>query len=347
MLVLLKIFYQASRNATFMLFKSLPLLFLLDHPRLGLKNVANEMGQSLCVCSRGSMTIDNKKYYFVQKLDEGGFSYVDLVEGAKDGRFYALKRILCHDREGRKEAQTEVEMHQMFSHPNILSLVSHTFVDAGGKTEAWLLLPYMSKGSLWSVLEKLRDKGSSMPEKQILQIFRGICSGLKAIHEKGYAHRDLKPTNVLLDENNKPLLMDLGSMNRARIEVKGSREAMTLQDWAAQRCTISYRAPELFHVESHCIIDERTDIWSLGCVLYCMMMLEGPYDLVFQKGDSVALAVQNPVSIPPSCRYSSGLQVLLSSIMVSNPQERPNISWVLDQVQDLQNRSPNTETNMV
>lgn len=71
MLVLLKIFYQASRNATFMLFKSLPLLFLLDHPRLGLKNVANEMGQSLCVCSRGSMTIDNKKYYFVQKLDEG------------------------------------------------------------------------------------------------------------------------------------------------------------------------------------------------------------------------------------------------------------------------------------
>lgn len=45
------------------------------------------------------------------------------------------------------------------------------------------------KGSLWSVLEKLRDKGNSMPEKQILQILRGICAGLKAIHEKGYAHR--------------------------------------------------------------------------------------------------------------------------------------------------------------
>lgn len=45
------------------------------------------------------------------------------------------------------------------------------------------------KGSLWSILEKLRDKGSSMSEKQILQILLGICSGLKAIHEKGYAHR--------------------------------------------------------------------------------------------------------------------------------------------------------------
>lgn len=73
-----------------------------------------------------------------------GFSYVDLVEGAQDGRFYALKRIPCHDREARKEAQTEVEMHRLFNHPNILSLTSHTFMDRGGKCEAWLLLPYIS-----------------------------------------------------------------------------------------------------------------------------------------------------------------------------------------------------------
>ncbi|KAG5833912.1 hypothetical protein ANANG_G00280950 [Anguilla anguilla] len=113
------------------------------------------------------------------------------------------------------------------------------------------------------------------------------------------------------------------------------------------RCTISYRAPELFSVESHCIIDERTDIWSLGCVLYCMMMLEGPFDLVFQKGDSVALAVQNPVSIPQPCRYSQGLQTLLSSTMVSNPQERPDVSWVLDQVRHLQTLEPAASANMV
>ncbi|KTG44105.1 hypothetical protein cypCar_00038204 [Cyprinus carpio] len=306
------------------------------------------MGQALCICSRSAITIDNKRYYFIQKLEEGGFSYVDLVEGAHDGHFYALKRILCHDREGRTEAQTEVEMHRLFNHPNILSLTAHTFMERGGKCEAWLLLPYISKGSLWSVLEKLRDKGSSMPESRILHILHGISEGLKAIHDKGYAHRDLKPTNVLLDENDRPLLMDLGSMNKARIEIRGSREAMTVQDWAAQRCTISYRAPELFNVESHCIIDERTDIWSLGCVLYCMMMLEGPYDLIFQKGDSVALAVQNPVSIPQSCSYSQGLQTLLSSTMVTNPQERPRISWVLDQVQNLRDsNSADVDTNRV
>lgn len=306
------------------------------------------MGQTLCICSRGTITIDNKKYFFIQKLDEGGFSYVDLVEGAHDGRFYALKRILCHDREGRQEAQVEADMHRLFQHPNILRLAAHTFVERNGKSEAWLLLPYISKGSLWSALEKLRDQGGSMPEGRILLILRGICEGLKAIHDRGYAHRDLKPTNVLLDENDRPVLMDLGSMNKARIEVRGSREAMTIQDWAAQRCTISYRAPELFNVESHCIINERTDIWSLGCVLYSMMMLEGPYDMVFQRGDSVALAVQNPVTIPQPCNFSQGLQVLLTSIMVPNPQERPEISWVLEQVQNLQNSTPApVDTNRV
>ncbi|XP_031414056.1 serine/threonine-protein kinase 16 isoform X1 [Clupea harengus] len=304
------------------------------------RNAPETMGQALCFCSRGTITIDNKKYYFIQKLDEGGFSYVDLVEGAHDGRFYALKRILCHDREGRQEAQTEVEMHRLFDHPNILRLTGHAFMERSGKSEAWLLLPYVSKGSLWSSLEKLRDKSSSMPESRIIHIMRGICEGLKVVHERGYAHRDLKPTNVLLDENDRPVLMDLGSMNKARIEVRGSREAMTIQDWAAQRCTISYRAPELFNVESQCIIDERTDIWSLGCVLYSMMMLEGPYDMVFQKGDSVALAVQNLITIPQPCSYSQSLQVLLSSMMVPNPQERPDVHWVLDQVQNLQNSTP-------
>ncbi|CAB1327657.1 unnamed protein product, partial [Coregonus sp. 'balchen'] len=235
------------------------------------------MGQTLCICSRGSITIDNKRYYFIQKLDEGGFSYVDLVEGVQDGRFYALKRILCHDREGHREAQTEVEMHRLFSHPNILGLAGHTFIERGGKSEAWILLPYVQ-----------------------------VCA----------------------------------------MEVKGTREAMTVQDWAAQRCTISYRAPELFNVESHCVIDDRTDIWSLGCVLYSMMFLEGPYDMVFQKGDSVALAVQNPVTIPQPCSYSEGLQNLLSSIMVSNPQERPDVNWILDQIQDMTCSSPNTQTNM-
>lgn len=219
------------------------------------------MGHALCVCSRGTVTIDNKRYLFIQKLGEGGFSYVDLVEGLHDGRFYALKRILCHEQQDQEEAQREADMHRLFRHPNILHLVAYCLRERGTKHEAWLLLPFFKRGTLWNEIERLKDKGNFLTEDQILQLLLGICRGLEAIHAQGYAHRDLKPTNILLGDEGQPVLMDLGSMNQACIHVEGSRQALALQDWAAQRCTISYRAPELFSVQSHCVIDERTDVW--------------------------------------------------------------------------------------
>ncbi|KAL8183010.1 UNVERIFIED_CONTAM: Serine/threonine-protein kinase 16 [Gekko kuhli] len=305
------------------------------------------MGHALCTCSRGTITINNKRYLLIHRLGEGGFSYVDLIEGLHDGRFYALKRIMCHDKDDRQEAVHEVEMHLLFDHPNILPLCAHAMVERGPKHEAWLLLPFYKRGTLWQEVEVLRDRGVFMPEERILAILHGICRGLQAIHNKGYAHRDLKPTNVLLDDDDQPLLMDLGSMNQARIEVQNSREAMAVQDWAAQRCTISYRAPELFTVERECVIDERTDIWSLGCVLYCMMFGEGPYDMIFQKGDSVALAVQNHVTVPHNTRYSPALERLLSSTMVVNPQERPYIANVIGQLEEIQPAPPGQDTTRI
>ncbi|XP_006897501.1 PREDICTED: serine/threonine-protein kinase 16-like [Elephantulus edwardii] len=158
---------------------------------------------------------------------------------------------------------------------------------------------------------------------------------------------DLKPTNILLGDEGQPVLMDLGSMNQARIHVEGSRQALALQDWAAQRCTISYRAPELFSVQSHCVIDERTDVWSLGCVLYAMMFGEGPYDMVFQKGDSVALAVQNQLNIPESSRYSPALRQLLTSMMTVDPQQRPHVPVLLGQVEALQPPPPDQSITQI
>ncbi|XP_049624334.1 serine/threonine-protein kinase 16 isoform X4 [Suncus etruscus] len=273
------------------------------------------MGHALCVCSRGTFVVDNKRYLFIQKLGEGGFSYVDLVEGFHDGHFYALKRILCHEQQDQEEAQREADMHRLFDHPNILHLVAYCVKERGAKLEAWLLLPFFKRGTLWNEIERLKDKGSFLPEDQILQLLMGICRGLEAIHTKGYAHRDLKPTNILLGEEGQPVLMDLGSMNQARIHVEGSRQALALQ--------------------------------SLGCVLYAMMYGEGPYDMVFQKGDSVALAVQNKINIPQSPRHSVAMRQLLTSMMTVDFQQRPHISLLLTQLEALQPSAPGQHTTHI
>uniref|UniRef100_A0A4X2JT23 non-specific serine/threonine protein kinase n=1 Tax=Vombatus ursinus TaxID=29139 RepID=A0A4X2JT23_VOMUR len=273
------------------------------------------MGHTLCICSRGTLTIDNKRYLFIQKLGEGGFSYVDLVEGLQDGHFYALKRILCHEQQDQDEAQREADMHRLFQHPNILRLEAYCLTERGSKQEAWLLLPFFKKGTLWNEVEGLKDKGNFLSEDQILLLLLGICRGLEAIHAKGYAHRDLKPTNILLGDDGQPVLMDLGSMNQARIQVEGSRQALALQ--------------------------------SLGCVLYAMMFGEGPYDMVFQKGDSVALAVQNQLSIPQNPRHSPALRQLLASMMTVDPQCRPHTSLLLSQLESLQPTAPDQHTTHI
>jgi serine/threonine kinase 16 len=81
--------------------------------------------------------------------------------------------------------------------------------------------------------------------------------------------RDVKPHNVMLKADGTPVLMDFGSMGYARHEVKNASEATALQDLAAERCSMAYRAPELFSVQTHDVIDEKVDIWV--CVSFSPM----------------------------------------------------------------------------
>lgn len=99
------------------------------------------------------------------------------------------------------------------------------------------------------------------------------------------AHRDLKPLNVLLSNDRQtPVLTDFGSMTDRLIKIDDSRKALEIEDWAAQNCSMFYKAPELFSPKTGSIIDEKSDIWSLGCILYALMYNKGPFDYVYEKG---------------------------------------------------------------
>lgn len=146
-----------------------------------------------------------------------------------------------------------------------------------------------------------------------------------------YAHRDLKPANVMLSDDGVPVLCDLGSCCKARVTVETRQEALKLQDEAAEHSTLPYRAPELLDVVTGAKIDERTDIWLLGCVLYALMYGSSPFERAeAESGASVSLAISTgKYQFPEEGEYLEKLRNLVKMCLVVDPAERPPIEKVM------------------
>lgn len=264
------------------------------------------------------------------------------MENSSTRRKYALKRITNHSQNDEKLALREIEIIKKLSpHPNITKIVDFalegTADDLLNTTSSLsIVLPYYKNGSLDGYLARKLKYNDYISEQQVLLIFQGICEALRAIHECGFAHRDLKTGNVCLSETMEPILVDFGSSTEARVEICGQADAMKLQDEADEKCSLCYRAPELFQVESFAIIDERTDIWSLGCVLYALCFFKSPFDVVYERGDSVSLAVlSGKIPFPESSPYTKELHEMVLFLLKTNPMERPFVYSVIEKLQDL------------
>ncbi|PIK63045.1 putative serine/threonine-protein kinase 16 isoform X2 [Apostichopus japonicus] len=307
-------------------------------------------------CTREKITIDGRRFYVIKRLGEGGFSYVDQVEESSTGKKFALKRIQCHSIPEEKAAEEEAKFHQLFNSPNLISLEAWCKQTASGEdSEVLLILPYLKRGTLQDELDKLSTRSEHLSEERLWKLIRGICEGVHALHhtDPPVAHRfDIIWStfvsftvfhqhwcwNLMTTTHHHGLWIDVTRPRR----VKGAL-AVALQDVAAEKCSMLFRAPELFHVDSHCTIDEKVDIWSLGCVFYNMAFLQSPFEPVYQRGDSLHLAVLGRnYKFPENSRYSAGLKELVDSMLTVEALERPNIDWVMDKLstidRDLQNQ---------
>lgn len=295
-----------------------------------------------CVCLKPSIVVDEVKYKVKHQIAEGGFSTIDLVEDTRTGKEFVIKRITCHSVEDQNLAKREIQMHREFGdHRNILELVRSEITGTADivhdtTSQVNIVLPYFQRGNLQDELDKRCERKDSFPEEVLLRMFLGICSAVEALHsaDPPIAHRDLKPQNVLLDKDMTPVLMDLGSACAARVAVRSMKEAQYLQDTASERCSMPYRPPELFSVSSKCEIDERTDIWSLGCLLYALCFYKSPFDSVMTRGDSVALAVQNSnLSVPNHSPYSDLVHDLIKEMTNVDINFRPTIKSVIEKAE--------------
>ncbi|KAF7283636.1 serine/threonine-protein kinase 16 [Rhynchophorus ferrugineus] len=300
-----------------------------------------------CLCVRESVDINGVKYTVKDRLGEGGFSCVDLVEQSSTKKKYALKRITCHSIDDQKLANEEISYYKKLKHANIITLIDSCIKGSADlvvqtTSEAYLLLPFYKRGTLHDYLVLKSCTKNYLNVREILRLFSDICEAVRYLHHfspEPIAHRDLKTANVCLTENMEPVIMDLGSCAPAKVQVCGIQEAQRLQDIAAERCSMTYRAPELFHVESFCVIDQRTDIWSIGCILYALLYFKSPYDIVYERGDSVNLAViSGNIPFPEETPFPMELHNLILSILKVNVTERPFIEGVIESLTNLKRK---------
>ncbi|XP_067938173.1 serine/threonine-protein kinase 16-like [Watersipora subatra] len=299
-----------------------------------------------CICGKESLKIENQTYHVKSRLGEGGFSYVDLVSSARTHKTFALKRVMCHSKEDEKRFLAEVEYMRKFEeHPNIISLEGSEVVAVNNPASSivskiYILMPFYSSGTLQDQIET----GLYLQQADLLTIIRDVAKAIKAFHSSTpkLAHRDIKPANVLLTEAGGAVLMDLGSMDKAVFHASSTSEGQRLQDDAAERCTMPYRAPELFNVQLDDTITELTDIWSFGCLIYACIYLCGPFDEIQAKGGSMALAaVGGNVAFPDQLKYSYKWVELSKSMLSVQADLRPSIDVVIDKLESIQNHLEN------
>ncbi|KAI7780165.1 hypothetical protein LA080_016354 [Diaporthe eres] len=284
----------------------------------------------------GSHRVVIQKY-----LSEGGFAHVYLVKMPKpvDGTDLAvLKRVAVPDKDALRGMRTEVEtMKRLKGHRPIVTYIdSHASELRGGGYEVFLLMEYCNGGGLIDFMNtRLQHR---LTEPEILQIFTDVAEGVACMHylKPPLLHRDLKVENVLINataSKKKFKLCDFGSAAPPRAAPTTVVDCRLVEEDVQKHTTMQYRSPEMIDVYRKQPIDEKSDIWALGVLLYKLCYYTTPFE---EQGQ---LAILNAsYRFPSYPAFSDGLKKLIASMLKENPQARPNIYQTLKEACAMQGR---------
>jgi len=242
-------------------------------------------------------------YRILEKLGEGGMGEVYLAEDTKLHRRVALKLLpayLTRNAEARARFEREAQAEAALSHPNIV--IIHDTGDLDG--QVYIVMEYVEGKSLRELMDQ-----RELSLEQVIEIALQICEGLKKAHQAGIVHRDIKPENIMIDRDGRVKILDFGLAM-----LKGTSR---LTREIAVMGTIYYISPEQGLGEP---IDHRTDIWSLGVMLYEMVADRLPF-----SGDAIPYQILNEEPPPlSSARYEvpEELELILKKAMQKDRNRR-------------------------
>ncbi|HEX6053883.1 MAG TPA: protein kinase, partial [Gemmatimonadaceae bacterium] len=205
------------------------------------------------------------RYEIVRELGQGAMGSVFLATDRSLGRMVALKVVSPEAAAGvgSRALLTEIAFVARLQHPNILPLF-----DAGEAADSpYYVMPYVRDGSLRALL----DRRGRLGAPDALDLVTGIARGLTHAHEQQVLHCDVKPENVLVQDGH-PFVMDFGIARKLRSETHEWRAVRRDLDFSAG--TPAYVSPEQV---SGATVDERSDVYSLACVVYEMLSGRPPF----------------------------------------------------------------------
>ncbi|KFP76129.1 Serine/threonine-protein kinase Nek3, partial [Apaloderma vittatum] len=251
-----------------------------------------------------------EQYKVLKVLGEGSFGRALLVHHRISNQKYAMKEIrLPMSSSDVENSRKEAVLLGKMKHPNIVAYKESFEADG----HLYIVMEYCDDGDL---MQKIKNqRGKLFPEDTILHWFVQMCLGVKHIHDKRVLHRDIKSKNVFLTQNGKVKLGDFGS---ARLLAHPASYACTYVG------TPYYVPPEIWESMPY---NNKSDIWSLGCILYELCTLRHPFQANSWK--HLILKICKGSYNPLPSHYCYELHYLIKQMFKRNPKNRPSASTIL------------------
>ena len=254
-----------------------------------------------------------ERYSRVKVIGKGAFGAAILVHARGDRRSqYVIKHVDVTrlDAKQRDEAKKEIKLLASFKHPNIVRY-RDSFVEAGA---LHIVMDYAEGGDLHRLL---KEQGSRLlAEETVLDYFVQLCLAMKHVHDRKVLHRDIKSQNVFLTQNRR--VVKLGDFGIARVLNSTAELARTACG------TPYYMSPEICDNKPY---NDRSDVWSMGCLLYEMASLRCPFDARDMRG--LVIKILRGAYPPLPKAFSPGLGQLVGRCLHRQPSQRPSVNELL------------------